>query len=75
MATETRVDSGNVVTYTITDAQGSTVTVTVTQTAVTGFGVTFASSGGLGSDGLAMLQPLLNALTIGVLPMSPTQSF
>lgn len=75
MATETRVDSGNTVTYVITDAQGSTVTLVVTQTAVAGFTVTFASSGGLGSDGLAMLQPLLNALTIGVLPISPTQSF
>jgi len=68
MASMTRVDSGSTVTYTITDLGGNTITATVTQTAVTGNTVVFASSGGLLYDGLALLQVLVGLLATNLLP-------
>lgn len=68
MASMTRSDSGTTVTYVITDMSGSTMTATVTQTPVAGNTVTFASSGGLHADGLAMLMVLTQLLATGLLP-------
>lgn len=75
MASMTRTDSGDDVTYVITDLAGSTVTVTVTQTPVAGNTVVFSSSGGLHADGLAMLQILTQLLTTGLLPPASIPSY
>lgn len=68
MASMTRTDSGDTVTYVITDMDGNTATATVTQTPVAGNTVEFSSSGGLHADGLAMLQVLVQMLATGLLP-------
>ncbi len=70
MASMTRVDAATTTTYVITDMSGNTVTVVVTQTAVLGYTVTFASSGGLRVDGMAMLSDLMLPLATGVLPQA-----
>jgi len=68
MASMTRVDSGNTVTYTITDLAGSTAIATVTITPVAGNTVVFSGSGGLHFDGLAMVANLANLLATNLLP-------
>jgi len=68
MASMTRTDTTNTVTYVITDLGGNTVTATVTLTAVTGNTCAFTSSGGVLPNGLAMFSDLLPLLTTGLLP-------
>lgn len=70
MAAMVRTDSGNTTTYVITDQAGSTMTATVTVSGLTGNLVTFASSGGLHFDGLAMMQVLIQLLATNLLPPS-----
>lgn len=68
MASQTKSVAGNVTTYTITDQESNTVTVAATQNAVTGVTVTYASSGGLHADGMALLSTLNLLLQTGVVP-------
>jgi hypothetical protein len=75
MASMTRTDSGSTVTYVITDMGGNTVSAVVTQTAVTGNTVVFSSSGGLLSDGLAMLMILTQLLATGLLPPATVPAY
>lgn len=65
---QTKTISGNVTTYVITDTEGSTVTVAVTQTYGGGITTTFASSGGLHQDGAQQLTTLMQLVSTGLLP-------
>lgn len=62
------VVSPTVTTYVITDANASTVTVTLTQTFGGGRTTTFASSGGLHQDGQLLLTTLMQLLSTGLTP-------
>lgn len=75
MATMTRVDSTNQAVYTITDNAGNTLTLTVAINDITGNGVTFASSGSLRADGLAMLNTIVLPLTTGIVPVASNQTY
>jgi hypothetical protein len=68
MATQTKTTSGNVTTYVITDAEGNTVTVALTQTFGGGRTLTFVSSGGLHQDGQLQLTTLMQMLSTGLTP-------
>ena len=65
---QTKTVSGNVTTYVITDTEGSTVTVAVTQTYGGGMTTTFVSSGGLHQDGMQQLTTLMQLVSTGLLP-------
>lgn len=67
MASKTKTVSGNVNTYIITDFQGNTVTVALTQN-VAGNTTTFTSSGNVHHDGQRMLMELLQLLGTGQIP-------
>lgn len=68
MAMQTETVSGNVHTYTITDMELNTLTITATSNPVTGLTATFVSSGGLHGDGLALLSTLVLLLQTGLTP-------
>lgn len=69
MATQTKTTTGNsITTYVITDLEGSTVTVVLTQGYGSGRTLTFASSGGLHQDGQQMLTTLMQLLSTGLTP-------
>ncbi len=69
MATQTKTVVSNTVTqYVITDAEGSTVTVTLTQGYGSGRTLTFVSSGGLHQDGQQLLTTLMQMLSTGLTP-------
>lgn len=68
MATQTKTVSGNVNTYVITDVDGNSVTVVVTQSFGAGTTCTFSSSGGLHQDGQQMLTTLMQLVSTGLLP-------
>jgi hypothetical protein len=67
-AGQTKTVSGNVTTYVITDSEGSTVTVALTQTYGGGQTITFSSVGGLHTDGQLLLTTLLQLLSTGLVP-------
>lgn len=69
MATQTKSTTGNnITTYVITDSEGNTVTVVLTQTYGGGRLLTFASSGGLHQDGQQTLTTLMQLLSTGLTP-------
>ena len=59
---------GNVTTYVLTDAEGSSVTVVLTQTYGAGRTTTFSSSGGLHQDGQQQLTNLMQMISTGLTP-------
>ena len=65
---QTKTTSGNVTTYVITDTEGSTATVALTQTYGGGRTCTFSSSGGLHQDGQQQLVPLMQMISTGLTP-------
>lgn len=65
---QTKTVSGNVTTYVITDAEGSTVTVALTQTFGGGRLCTFSSSGGVHQDGQQQLTTLMQMVSTGLTP-------
>lgn len=65
---QTKTTSGNVTTYVITDTEGSTVTVVLTQTYGGGRLCTFASAGGLHQDGQQQLVTLMQLISTGLTP-------
>lgn len=65
---QTKTTSGNNTTYTITDVEGSSVTVVLTQTYGGGRTLTFSSSGGLHQDGQLQLTTLMQLLSTGLTP-------
>ncbi len=73
MATWTQSVSGNVVTYTVTDQEGSTGTIAVTKGAVTGF-TSALSSTTLHNDGLQTMISLLQQISTNLLPNQPPSS-
>ena len=68
MAAQTKSVSGNTTTYTITDAEGSTITIAATTTPVQGVTTTFTSSGSVHSDANQMLAQLMLLLATNLLP-------
>ena len=69
MATQTKTTTGNnITTYVITDLEGNTVTVVLTQTYGGGRLCTFASSGGLHQDGQQTLTTLMQLISTGLTP-------
>jgi len=70
MATWVRTQSGNTVTYTITDTENNTLAVNVLTNQVTGNSITMTSTGGLRQDGQQLLSQLMLQLQTGLLPNS-----
>jgi hypothetical protein len=68
MATQTKTSSGNNTTYVITDAEGSTVTVVLTQGFGSGRTCTFSSSGNVHQDGMQQLVTLMQMVSTGLTP-------
>jgi hypothetical protein len=68
MATQTKTVSGNTTTYVITDLEGATVTVALTQGYGSGRTCTFASSGNVHQDGQQMLVTLMQMVSTGLTP-------
>jgi len=68
MASVTKSVSGNTTSYVVTDTAGSTLTMAVATSQVTGNTIVFTSSGGLHNDGLAIMSQLLLQLQTGLLP-------
>ena len=68
MASQTKTVSGNVTTYVITDVEGNSVTVALTQTFGGGRTCVFTSSGGLHSDGQIQLTTLMQLVSTGLTP-------
>lgn len=66
MASMTQSQSGNVVTYVITDQENNTATLATTYNAITGVSVVFSSSGGLHNDGLQMMAQALLQIATGL---------
>lgn len=73
MAALTQSTTGNVTTYTITDQEGNTATLTTTYNSITGVTVVFSSSGGLHSDGLQMMAQALLQIATGLVIPSTNQ--
>lgn len=65
---QTKTTSGNTTTYVITDVEGSTVTVTLTQTFGGGRTCAFSSSGGVHQDGQQQLVTLMQMVSTGLTP-------
>ena len=65
---QTKSVSGNVTTYVITDTEGSTVTVALTNTFGGGRTTVFTSSGGLHQDGQQQLVTLMQMISTGLTP-------
>jgi hypothetical protein len=68
MASQTKTTSGNNTTYVITDVEGSTVTVVLTQTYGGGRTCTFSSSGNVHQDGQQTLTTLMQLISTGLTP-------
>jgi hypothetical protein len=71
MATQTKAVSGNVTTYVITDQEGGTATVAVTQGYGSGTNITTMTLGGTGifhKDGQLALTVLLQLISTGIVP-------
>lgn len=68
MAGQVKTVSGNVTTYTITDVEGNSVAIAVTQTFGAGTPITFTSSGGIHMDAQLMLTTLMQLLSTGLMP-------
>ena len=68
MATQTKTSSGNVTTYVITDLEGATVTVALTQTFGGGRTCTFSSTSNVHQDGQQMLVTLMQMVSTGLTP-------
>lgn len=66
---QVRTVSGNVTTWVITDTEGSTVTVALTDTFGGGRTCTFVSSGGLHQDGQQQLTTLMQLISTGLTPL------
>ena len=73
MASVTKAVSGATTTFVITDSAGSTLTLTTTTGAVTGISTSFASSGDLHNDGMALLSELALQLQTGLVPGAGAQ--
>lgn len=67
-AGQVKTTSGNTTTYVITDVEGSSVTVVLTQTFGGGRLCTFSSAGGLHTDGQLLLTTLMQLLSTGLTP-------
>ena len=65
---QTKTSSGNVTTYVITDTEGSSVTVVLTNLIGGGRVLTFSSSGNLHQDGQQLLSTLMQMLSTGLTP-------
>ena len=65
---QTKTVSGNVTTYVITDTEGSSVTVALTQTFGGGRTCTFTSSGNVHQDGQQQLVTLMQMVSTGLTP-------
>jgi nitrate/nitrite-specific signal transduction histidine kinase len=65
---QTKTSSGNVTTYVITDTEGSSVTVVLTNLIGGGRVLTFSSSGNLHQDGAQLLSTLMQMLSTGLTP-------
>lgn len=65
---QTKSVNGNVVTYVITDVEGSTMTVVLTNSYGGGRTCTFSSSGGLHTDGQLLLTTLMQLISTGLTP-------
>lgn len=68
MAGQTKTVSGQTTTYVITDTEGNSVTVAVTNLIGGGITCVFSSSGGLHVDGQQMLTTLMQLVSTGLLP-------
>jgi hypothetical protein len=69
MATQTKtVVSTTQTNYVITDAEGNSVTVALTQGFGSGRTLVFTSAGGLHQDGQQMLETLMQLLSTGLTP-------
>jgi hypothetical protein len=68
MATQVKTVSGNTTTYTLTDEEGSTLAVALTQGFGSGRTIVFTSTGGLHSDGQLQLTVLMEMLSTGLTP-------
>ena len=64
----TAATSGQVTTYVITDTEGSTATIVLTNTYGGGRNTTFASSGGLHQDGQQQMTTLMQMISTGLTP-------
>jgi hypothetical protein len=68
MATQTKTTSGNTTSYVITDAEGNTLTVALTNSYGAGRTCVFTSAGGLHQDGQQALQVLMTMVSTGLTP-------
>lgn len=67
-AGRTKTVSGQTTTYVITDTEGNTVTVALTQTFGGGRTCLFSSVGGLHVDGQLQLETLMQLISTGLTP-------
>ncbi len=67
MASVVKSTSGNVTTFTVTDATGAAATLTVTTGAVTGNTITYGGAA-VHNDASQMIFNLLNQLQVGLVP-------
>jgi hypothetical protein len=65
---QTKTTSGQVTTYVITDTEGSTVTVVLTNLIGGGRVCTFSSSGNVHQDGQQQLTTLMQMISTGLTP-------
>lgn len=65
---QTKTTSGQVTTYVITDTEGSSVTVVLTNLIGGGRVCTFSSSGNLHQDGQQLLSTLMLQISTGLTP-------
>lgn len=68
MATRTSTTVNNVTTYVITDVEGNTVTVVLTNSYGAGRTCTFSSSGNVHQDGQQALTTLMQLVSTGLTP-------
>jgi hypothetical protein len=68
MASQVKTVSGQTTTYVITDQEGSTVTVALTQGFGSGRTCTFSSSGNVHQDGQQALTTLMQLVSTGLTP-------
>lgn len=66
--------SGQTTTYVVTDTEGNTCTITLTQSYGGGNTLTFASSGGLHTDGQLQVTTLMQMLSTGLVPTQNVQA-
>ena len=68
MAGQTKTVSGQTTTYVITDTEGSSVTVAVTNNIGGGITCTFTSSGNVHQDAQQQLVTLMQLVSTGIIP-------